>query len=49
MMFNPAASPADAPGIDSLNRVMGRSGALVALSADGRELLVRRRRFVVAL
>ena len=47
MALSPAASPAATPGTDSLNPVVGRGGALVACSADRRELLVRRRRFVM--
>ena len=32
MVFNPAASPAAAPGIDSLDHVMGRSVVMVQCS-----------------
>ena len=47
MALNLAVSPAAAPGIGSLNRVMEQGGALVVCSADGQELLVQRRRFVM--
>ena len=43
--LNPAALPAAALRMGSLNHVIGRGGALVACSADGRDLLVRRRCF----
>ena len=45
MAINLAATPAAAPGMDNLNRVVGQSGALVSCLDDGRKLLVRQRRF----
>ena len=44
-VLNPAGPPATVPQNGSLTRVVGRDGKMAACLADGRELLVRQRRF----